>query len=64
MKIWVLILQKISQGASYTTVVTLVDKIILLFEKISPTLVLILLTVTTVWATEVIETLLFLREFE
>jgi len=53
-KVCVLILQEIGQSASYTTVVTLEDKVILLDEEITSTLVLILLTVPTVGASEVI----------
>jgi hypothetical protein len=53
-KVCVLILQEIGQSASYTTVMTLENKVILLDEEITPTLVLILLTVPTVRASEVI----------
>ena len=62
MKIGILVLQEIGQCASYTTVMTLEDEVVLLLKKISPALVLILLTVTTVRATKVVKTLLLLSE--
>ena len=62
MQVGVLVLQEIGQSASYTTVMTLEDEVILLLKEISPALVLILLTVTTVRATKVVKTLLLLSE--
>ena len=43
---------------------TLEDEVILLLKKISPALVLILLTVTTVRATKVVKTFLLLSELD
>ena len=64
MQVGVLVLQEVGQSASYTTVMTLEDEVVLLLKEISPALVLILLTVPTVRATKVVKTFLLLSELD
>jgi hypothetical protein len=58
-----IIFQKIGKGSPYTTVVALKNKVVLHLKKIPSSLILMLLAVTAIGASEIVEGIFFLCKF-